>query len=214
MNKEYKVKLDLNKRLYNKKMTFNQFDENVNDFYIEVTKNNEIVKDLDNAVVTLVVIKPDTIVEAQFVDVKNGEIHAKLKPSMCDLVGNYQAKVMITLGDEIITTDTINYFVSEDKIISKLNDDVVSDERFTLLTEALSRLSVIESNEDTRISNEVDRLELQANLEELLREVEEAEVDRKEHEVLREKTHLKMKDTLEEAKNVVSNAIATNKISS
>ena len=214
MNKEYKVKLDLNKRLYNKKMTFNQFDENVNDFYIEVTKNNEVVKDLDKSVVTLVVIKPDATVEAQFVDAKNGEIHANLKPSMCDLVGNYQAKAIITLGTEIITTDAISYSVSEDKILSKLNEDVISDERFTLLTDALSRLSVIESNENTRVSNEVDRLELQSSLEELLREVEEAEVDRKEHEVLREKTHLKMKDTLEEAKDVVSNAIATNTVSS
>ena len=132
MNKEYKVKLDLNKRLYNKKMTFNQFDENVNDFYIEVTKNNEVVKDLDKAVVTLVVIKPDATVEAQFVDAKNGEIYANLKPSMCDLVGNYQAKAIITLGTEIITTDAISYSVSEDKILSKLNEDVISDERFTL----------------------------------------------------------------------------------
>ena len=39
MNKEYKIKLDLNNKLYNKKMAFNQFDENVNDFYIEITKN-------------------------------------------------------------------------------------------------------------------------------------------------------------------------------
>ena len=39
MNKEYKIKLDLNKKLYNKKMAFNQFDENVNDFYIEVTNS-------------------------------------------------------------------------------------------------------------------------------------------------------------------------------
>ena len=52
MNIEYKIKLDLNKKLYNKKMAFNQFDENVNDFYIEVTKNNKVVKDLDKSIVT------------------------------------------------------------------------------------------------------------------------------------------------------------------
>ena len=102
MNKEYKIKLDLNKKLYNKKMAFNHFDENVNDFYIEVTKNNELLKDLDKAIVTLVAIKPDATVEAQFVQAKSGEIHANLKPSMCDLIGNYQAKAMITLGTEII----------------------------------------------------------------------------------------------------------------
>ena len=153
MNKEYKIKLDLNKKLYNKKMAFNQFDENVNDFYIEVTKNNKVVKDLDKSIITLVAIKPSGEVDAQFIEVKEGQIYANLKPSMCDLVGNYQAKAMIVLEGEIVTTDTINYSVNEDKIISKLNEDVVSDERFTLFTDALARLSTIEINEANRENN-------------------------------------------------------------
>lgn len=150
MNKEYKIKLDLNKKLYNKKMAFNQFDENVNDFYIEVTKNNEVVKDLDKSIITLVAIKPNNAVDAQFIEVKEGQIYADLKPSMCDLVGNYQAKAMIVLEGEIVTTDTIIYSVNEDKIISRFNEDVVSDERFTVLNDMLSRLSTIEINEANR----------------------------------------------------------------
>ena len=153
MNKEYKIKLDLNKKLYNKKMTFNQFDENVNDFYIEVTKNNEVVKDLDKSIVTLVAIKPNNTVDAQFIEAKEGQIYADLKPSMCDVVGNYQAKAMIVLEGEIVTTDTINYSVSEDKIISRLNNDVVSDERFAALNDMLSRLSELELNEANRKDN-------------------------------------------------------------
>ena len=153
MNKEYKIKLDLNKKLYNKKMAFNQFDENVNDFYIEVTKNNKVVKDLDKSIITLVAIKPNGEVDAQFIEVKEGQIYADLKPSMCDLIGNYQAKAMIVLEGEIVTTDTINYSVNEDKIISRLNDDVASDERFTLFTDALARLSTIEVNEANRENN-------------------------------------------------------------
>ena len=153
MNKEYKIKLDLNKKLYNKKMVFNHFDENVNDFYIEVTKNNEVVKDLDKSIVTLVAIKPNGEVDAQFIETKEGQIYADLKPSMCDLVGNYQAKAMIALEGEIVTTDTITYSVNEDKIISRLNEDVVSDERFTLFTDALARLSTIEINEANRENN-------------------------------------------------------------
>lgn len=153
MNKEYKIKLDLNKKIYNKKMAFNQFDENVNDFYIEITKNNEVVKDLDKSIITLVAIKPNGEVDAQFIEVKEGQIYADLKPSMCDLVGNYQAKAMIVLEGEIVTTDTINYSVNEDKIISRLNEDVVSDERFTLFTDALVRLSTIEINEANRENN-------------------------------------------------------------
>ena len=150
MNKEYKIKLDLNKKLYNKKMAFNQFDENVNDFYIEVTKNNKVVKDLGKSIITLVAIKPNGEVDAQFIEVKEGQIYADLKPSMCDLVGNYQAKAMIVLEGKIITTDTIIYSVNEDKIIYRFNEDVVSDERFTVLNDMLSRLSTIEINEANR----------------------------------------------------------------
>lgn len=179
MNKEYKIKLDLNKKLYNKKMAFNQFDENVNDFYIEVTKNNEVVKDLDKSIITLVAIKPNNAVDAQFIEVKEGQIYADLKPSMCDLVGNYQAKAMIVLEGEIVTTDTINYSVNEDKIISKLNDDVVSDERFTLFTDALARLSTIETNEEQRVINEAERILSEEN-----RKIEEAK--RVEAELIRQ----------------------------
>ena len=179
MNKEYKIKLDLNKKLYNKKMAFNQFDENVNDFYIEVTKNNKVVKDLDKSIITLVAIKPNSEVDAQFIEVKEGQIYANLKPSMCDLVGNYQAKAMIVLEGEIVTTDTINYSVNEDKIISRLNDDIVSDERFTLFTDALARLSDIESSEEQRMINEAERILSEEN-----RKIEEAK--RVEAELIRQ----------------------------
>lgn len=179
MNKEYKIKLDLNKKLYNKKMTFNQFDENVNDFYIEVTKNNELLKDLDKSIITLVVIKPNGEVDAQFIETKEGQVYANLKPSMCDLVGNYQAKAMIVLEGEIVTTDTINYSVNEDKIISKLNEDVVSDERFTLFTDALARLSTIEISEEQRMINEAERILSEEN-----RKIEEAK--RVESELIRQ----------------------------
>lgn len=193
MNKEYKIKLDLNKKLYNKKMAFNQFDENVNDFYIEVTKNNEVVKDLDKSIITLVAIKPNNAVDAQFIEVKEGQIYADLKPSMCDLVGNYQAKAMIVLEGKIITTDTMIYSVNEDKIISRLNEDVVSDERFALFTDALARLSTIEISEEQRVINEAERILSEENRKieeakrveaELIRQHEEA--DRVKYDVTRE----------------------------
>ena len=150
MNKEYKIKLDLNKKLYNKKMAFNQFDENVNDFYIEVTKNNEIVKDLDKAIVVLAVIKPNKEVDSQFVEVENGVVYANLKPSMKDEIGIYTARAMLILESEKVVTDVISYEVKEDKIFSLLNDTVVDTEKFTLLTDMLSRLSTIELNENNR----------------------------------------------------------------
>ena len=121
-------------------------------------RDNEVVKDLDKSIITLVAIKPNSEVDTQFIEVKEGQIYADLKPSMCDLVGNYQAKAIIALEGEIVTTDTISYSVNEDKIISKLNDDVVSDERFTLFTDALTRLSTIEISEEQRVINEAERI--------------------------------------------------------
>ena len=213
MNKQYNLKLDLQFRCNNQTMRFNQFDNNTSDFFIKINNGGKSF-DIEKAIVVLAVIKPSGKVSSQFVEVKNDVIYADLKTNMKDEIGTYTAKAMLILEDERIVTETISYEVEEDKIISTFIEDAENQEDYALLTDMLNRLSIIESNENTRISNEVDRLELQSNLEELLKEVEGAEVDRKEHEVLREKTHLKMKDTLEEAKDIVSNAIATNKISS
>ena len=213
MNKQYNLKLDLQFRCNNQTMRFNQFDNNTSDFFIKISNGGKSF-DIEKAIVVLAVIKPSGKVSSQFVEVKNDVIYADLKTNMKDEIGTYTAKAMLILEDERIVTETISYEVEEDKIISTFIEDAENQEDYALLTDMLNRLSIIESNENTRISNEVDRLELQSNLEELLKEVEGAEVDRKEHEVLREKTHLKMKDTLEEAKDIVSNAIATNKISS
>ena len=213
MNKNYNLKLDLQFRCNNQTMKFNQFDNNTSDFFMKISNSGKSF-DIEKALVVLAVIKPSGKVSSQFVEVKNGLVYADLKPSMKDEIGTYTAQAMLILEDERVVTDVISYEVNESKIISTFIEDAENQEDYALLTDMLNRLSIIESNENTRISNEVDRLELQSNLEELLKEVEGAEVDRKEHEVLREKTHLKMKDTLEEAKDIVSNAIATNKISS
>ena len=179
MNKEYKIKLDLNKKLYNKKMAFNQFDENVNDFYIEITKNNEIVKDLDKAIVVLAVIKPNKEVDSQFVEVENGVVYANLKPNMKDEIGTYTAQAMLILEDERVVTDSISYEVEEDKIFSLLNDTVETTEEFTLLTDMLSRLSNIETNEEQRMINEAERILSEEN-----RKIEEAK--RVEAELIRQ----------------------------
>ena len=153
MNKEYRIKLDLNKRLYNKKMTFNQFDKNVNDFYIEITKNNEAVKDLDKSIVVLASIKPSGKVTSQFIEVKNDVVYADLKPNMRDEIGIYTAQAMLILEDERVVTDVISYEVEEDKIFSLLNDSAEDTEEFALLTDMLNRLSTIEINETNRENN-------------------------------------------------------------
>lgn len=212
MNRKYNLKLDLQSILTNKTMEFSQFDNDTSDFFMQVTNNGEPI-DIEKALVVLVAIKPSGRIESQFLEIEGNSIYCNLKPSMKDETGIYIARAMFILEGKRITTSEISYMVNEDAIMSLLNDEIQEDERFTLLTDILSRLSSIELNENTRISNEVDRLELQDKLETLIREVERAEVIRKENEVNREKLHLEMEDILEESKRINANSTSINKVS-
>lgn len=154
MNRKYNLKLDLQFGCNNNPdLKFMQFDKNTSDFFIRIKKCSEIV-DLSNAIVTLAVIKPDNTIDAMFLDIVNNELYANLKPSMKDLVGTYQARAMLVSSNETVTTDVITYTVNEDKILSQLNSDIVSDERYSILTDMLNRLSDIETNETNRFEAE------------------------------------------------------------
>ena len=156
MNKNYKLRLDLQFEYSNVNMTFSQFDNNTSDFSIMVTSDEELVK-LDDAIVVLAVIKPSGKVSSQFVEVNDNIVYANLEPHMKNEIGEYTAKAMLISKDKRVVTDNILYKVTRDDVFGLLNDSVQYDEDFALLTDILSRLSVIESNEDTRIANERDR---------------------------------------------------------
>ena len=154
MNRKYNLKLDLQFRCNNDSdMQFMQFDKNTSDFFIQINNCEESI-DLSNSIVILAVIKPDNTTDAMFLDIINNELYANLKPFMKDLVGTYQARAMIVSSDETVTTDVITYTVNEDKILSQLNSDIVSDERYSILTDMLNRLSDIETNEANRVEAE------------------------------------------------------------
>ena len=153
LNREYSLKLDLQFRCNNPDMQFMQFDKNTSDFFIRIERGTENVN-LSNAIITLAVIKPDNTTDAMFLDIRNNELYANLKSSMKDLVGTYQARAILVSSDETVTTDVITYTVNEDKILSQLNSDIVSDERYSILTDMLNNLSEIETNETNRVEAE------------------------------------------------------------
>ena len=70
---------------------------------------------------------------------------------MKNLIGKYEAIASIVVNGDIANTDPIFYDVNENKFLRQLNEEVKSDERFTLLTDMLSRLSTIEISEEQRI---------------------------------------------------------------
>ena len=195
MNKKYNLKLDLQFRCNNSTMKFDEFDNNTSDFFIRVTRAGELI-DISKAIVTLVVIKPDNSVDAQFVDIDSNRAYCDLKPTMKNLVGKYEAIASITVDGETVNTGIDNpiiYEVTENKFLRQLNQKVVTEERFTLLTDMINRLSTIEISEEQRVINEAERILSEENRKieeakrvevELIRQHEEA--DRTKYDAIRE----------------------------
>lgn len=213
LNREYNLKLNLQFRCnYNSDMQFMKFDKNTSDFFIRIERGTEDV-DLSNSIITLAVIKPDNTTDAMFLDIVNNELYANLKPSMKDLVGTYQARAMLVSSDETVTTDAITYTVNEDKILSQLNSDIVSDERYSILTDMLNKLSEIETNETNRV--EAEKLREQ-KIKELIDEANkaiqninstiESEVNKIVPEIVNDTTNEYLGTVKEDLKNAVSDA--------
>lgn len=161
LDKKYNLRLDLQFRCNNSVMKFDEFDKNTSDFFIRVTRGNKLI-DISKAIVTLVAIKPDNTAEAQFVTIENNNVYCDLKPSMKNLVGKYETIASITLNGETINTDPTNpivYEVTENKFLRQLNEEVVSEERFSILTEMINRLSTVENDELSRQEAELSREE-------------------------------------------------------
>lgn len=179
LNRNYNLKLDLQFRCNNPNMEFNQFDKNTSDFFIKINRSGKGI-DLSKALVTLMVIKPNGNVDSQFLEVAENGVYANLKPSLKDIPGDYQCRAIITTKDETVIPDQIfTYTVNEDKFLTAFNQNMTSDEDYSLLTDILGRLSTVETDEEQRQINEAERI-----LKEEARQV--AENKRVEAELVRE----------------------------
>ena len=158
MDKRYNLKLDLQFRCNNSKMVFDEFDENTSDFFIQITRQGEKV-DISNSVPTLLVLKPSGVAQSQILEVKNNIIYGNLKNSLKNEVGTYIAKLMLVERDKKIFISNISYEVTENALLGMIDNDIVKDERYSVLLQLLERLSNIELQEQTRIDNENSRIE-------------------------------------------------------
>lgn len=158
IDRKYNLKLDLQFRCNNSNMEFNQFDKNTSDFFIQINRSGKEI-DLSKALITLMVIKPDGNVDSQFLEVVEGGVYANLKPSLKDIKGDYQCKAIVTVKDATVIPEQIfTYTVNEDKCLASFNQNMVSNEDYTLLTDILGRLSTIETDEQQRQINEAERI--------------------------------------------------------
>ena len=147
MDRKYNLKLDLQFRCNNSVMKFRQSDNKTSDFFMRITSGGELFN-IDNAIVILAVIKPNGIVQSQFLEIREGKIYADLNSNMKDQVGTYKAQALLIYEDERVSTDVIEYEVIEDNIINQLDNVIEDEENKDVLGQILSVIS----NLDIRVS--------------------------------------------------------------
>ncbi|MBP3906716.1 MAG: hypothetical protein J6D12_06295, partial [Peptostreptococcaceae bacterium] len=158
MDRKYNLKLDLQFRCNNSVMKFRQSDNKTSDFFMRITRAGELI-DIDNAIIILAVIKPNGLVQSQFLEVKDNKVYADLEKGLKDQLGTYKAQALLIYQDERVSTDVIEYEVLEDSILNQLETVSQDSEDIILLKEMLSRLSNIELQEEYRVENENSRIE-------------------------------------------------------
>lgn len=170
MDRKYNLRLDLQFRCNNSVMKFRQSDNKTSDFFMRITSGGELFN-IDNAIAILAIIKPDNTSQAQFLEIREGKIYADLNSNMKDQVGTYKAQALLIYEDERVSTDVIEYEVTEDNILNQLETTVSTTEEFTMLQQMLSRLSVVENSENLRVENENNRLEAEKLREEAIEKI-------------------------------------------
>lgn len=163
MNRGYNLKLDLQFRCNNSIMSFDEFDNNTSDFFIKITRQGKDI-DISNTIPTLLVLKPSGVAVSQILKVENNCIYGNLDLALKDEIGNYIAKLMLIEGDKKTFISNIAYEVTENAILGMIDNDIVVDEKYSVLTEMIERLSTIELQEESRKQAEQNREQIFQNM--------------------------------------------------
>lgn len=166
LDKQYFIKLDTKLSTSNIIPEFFISDNDTSDMLIRITNENALV-DLNNVIILMAATSPNNISYADFLEVKKAEegiIYCNLKSQFKNIIGTWTARLMLVYENEKIVTNTFSYKVSTDDFVV-LNEEIVTDDRFPLFTDLISRLSQIEIQENTRISNENTRIEAEGQRE-------------------------------------------------
>lgn len=160
LDKQYFIKLDTKLSTSNDIPQFSISDCDTSDMLIRITNENTLVN-LTDVIVLMVAISPNGSTQADFLEVKKAEeglIYCDLKESFKNIQGPWKARIMCIYQDEKIVTSTFSYNVIADEFVT-LNEKVLSDDRYPILTDLISRLSIIELSEKQRQTNETSRIE-------------------------------------------------------
>ena len=158
LDKKYPLRLDTRIDFKNLIPHFYVSDNETSDFYIKFTNDNQPVS-VENVVIAIVVVNPNSQINSSLLDVNidEGLIYCNLPNELKNVVGVYKAKIMCISEEERLVSNTFEYKVDMDEF-AILNEVVENSDEILLLTQMLSQINVISTEEGKRIENENIRL--------------------------------------------------------
>ena len=158
LDKKYPLRLDTRIDFKNLIPHFYISDNETSDFYIKFTNDNQPVS-VENVVIAIVVVNPNSQINSSLLDVNidKGLIYCNLPNELKNVVGVYKAKIMCISEEERLVSNTFEYKVDMDEF-AILNEVVEDSDEILLLTQMLSQINIISTEEGKRIENENIRL--------------------------------------------------------
>lgn len=146
LDKFYDFTLNLpDAKLTSKAMSLCNIDRNVFNIYLTLQegKNNPILNaDLGNYTVTMIVVKPKTkeyVEKVGVVDGSNDRLLFKLGEMFNDQIGSYKGEIKVQNGDEVITSSSFAYTVTQ-SLISGLNAEIEANPDVEILRQLINEV--------------------------------------------------------------------------
>ena len=133
LDKQYVIKLDLNKETYNEDMEFSISDLETSDFWIDIKKSRKTI-DFTDCNIVLYITKPNgniRTLDAVF-DVSNRMHYCNLTTETKNLLGDYEIQVVVNdfnKSERLVVPSRIRYHVVNDILndsyenVEELEDD-------------------------------------------------------------------------------------------
>lgn len=167
LDKQYVIKLDLNKETYNEDMEFSISDLETSDFWIDIKKSRKTI-DFTDCNIVLYITKPNgniRTLDAVF-DVSNRMHYCNLTTETKNLLGDYEIQVVVndfSKNERLVVPSRIKYHVVNDILndsyenVEELEDDF--KEKYDTILFDLEVVKTKNSAQDERLTGlEVHRM--------------------------------------------------------
>lgn len=149
LDKFYDFTLNLpDAKLTSKAMSLCNIDRNVFNIYLTLQegKNNPILNaDLGDYTVTMIVVKPKTkeyVEKIGVVDGSNDRLLFELGDTFNDQIGSYKGEIKVQNGNEVITSSSFAYTVTQ-SLISGLNAEIEASPDVEILRQLINEVKAV-----------------------------------------------------------------------